>query len=238
MGPVSAIRRHRLRWWLLLALALCAPWSAFGAEEILHHHPDPLPRPPSDKEFSEFSHHLAGWFVVVLALGEFRNALSPDRWRWMRWLPSIGLLGTGVWLLIWSDIDTWSLADGLIQPFLVGDWAAIQHKTYAALLLSIGAIEWRRQQGRLTHPAWRWPLPLLAIIGGALLLPHMHHAEGDIHLIQLHHRIMGTTAILAGLVKLAPELSGAASAGQRARWEVAWAALVLLIGLELLLYTE
>jgi hypothetical protein len=148
------------------------------------------------------------------------------------------MLGAGLYLLIWSDIDIWSLADGLIQPFLVSDWEVLQHKLYALLLLSVGAIEWLRRRGRLAHALWRWPLPLFAIAGGALLLPHMHHVLTDARVIELHHRIMGATAILAGSAKLLPDLLRSSSAQERARWELVWAALLLLIGIELLLYIE
>ncbi|MEW6324934.1 MAG: hypothetical protein AB1515_06060 [Nitrospirota bacterium] len=230
--------RDRLLRRLVLLLAPWMPLSLYAADAVHNHVGNGLPRPPSDQAFSEFSHHLAGWFVLALAAGEFRNALWPARWVWARALPAIGLLGAGLWLLVWSDIDTWAPAAGFIQPFLAGDWEAIQHKIYAALLLSIGAIEWLRQQGRLTHAAWRWPLPLFAIAGGALLVPHMHHAAGDLRLIQQHHQLLGATAVLAGLVKLAPEVPGASWAQRRDRWDVAWAALVLLIGIELLLYAE
>jgi putative copper resistance protein D len=234
-----------LAMWLLLPLFLGAvpllmPSHSPG-QGMDHDHPADevvLPRPPSDKAFSEFSHHLAGWFVLLMSLGEFSRALALPTLRRAQPLLPLGLLGAGLYLLFWSDIDTWSLADGLIQPFVVGDWEAIQHKLYALLLLTVGLIEWRLRQGRLTGAAWRWPLPLFAIIGGALLLPHMHHVLTDVRVIELHHRIMGATAMLGGSARLLPDLRRSPSAEERARWELVWATLLLLIGIELLLYFE
>jgi uncharacterized membrane protein HdeD (DUF308 family) len=190
--------------------------------------------PPDDKAFSELSHHIAGGFVLLMGLGELAVALGSRRWGRLRWLLPAGMLGAGLYLLIFSDIDVWSLRDVFIQPFIVGDLETLQHKFYALILLAVGAIEWRRRQGRLAHPAWQWPLPLLAIIGGAMLYAHKHNVLTDVMVITMHHRLMGAAAILAGLVKLA----AAGDAPRRASWETAWSTLVVLIGVELLLYFE
>jgi len=83
------------------------------------------------------------------------------------------------------------------------------------------------------------PLPLFAIIGGGLLFLHTHHVLADMDVVMLHHRIMGTTAILAGGCKLVPDVSrvGAASPGRPA-WDQVWSVLLFLIGLELMIYFE
>jgi len=234
---------------LLLMLLLCVPHPAGLAEEPSepHHHDmggtdamQSAGAQPDDKEFSEFSHHLAGVFVLLMGLGELALALGNRKLGRLQWLLPAAMLGAGVYLLIWSDIDVWSMRDVFVQPFLTGDMETLQHKFYAVCLLAVGAIEWRRRQGRLTHPLWQWPLPLFAILGGVLLYTHMHNVLTDVHVIHMHHRLMGAAAILAGTVKLVPAsgLPGFSDHSKRPSWETAWATLIVLIGVELLLYFE
>jgi len=195
---------------------------------------------PDDKHFSEFSHHLAGGFVLLMGLGELAFALGSRKFGGLKQLLPAAMLGAGVYLLLFSDIDVWSMRDVFIQPFLIGDRETLQHKLYAVGLLAVGVIEWRRRQGRLSSPLWEWPLPLFAILGGAMLYAHMHNVVTDVQVIHMHHRLMGAAAILAGVVKLVPAsgLPGLGDASKRPSWETAWASLVVLIGVELLLYFE
>lgn len=243
---MAARRASSLIWVVFLALTwLCVPLPAGLAQEPSdHRHHDmggmDALHPPDDKEFSEFSHHLAGGFVLLMGLGEVGLALGGGQLWWrLRWLLPAGMLGAGIYLLIWSDIDVWSMRDVFVQPFIVGDLETLQHKLYAVCLLAIGGIEWFRRRGRLTHPAWGWPLPLLAMFGGALLDAHMHNVLTNVQVITVHHRLMGAAAILAGAVKLVPTvMPRLGGAERRASWEMAWATLVVLIGVELLLYFE
>lgn len=228
----------------MLALLFAALAPGLAQETAEHHHHDMAGMaalyPPDDQAFSEFSHHLAGGFVILIGLGELTRALrSARQWRHLQWLLTVGLLGAGGYLLVWSDIDVWSLRDVFVQPFLVGDMETLQHKFYAVCLLAVGVIEWLRRRGRLTHPAWEWPLPLFAILGGVMLFAHMHSVLTDVRVIQMHHRLMGAAAILAGACKLAPAvMPRLGTDGRRTSWDTAWAILIVLIGAELLLYFE
>jgi len=202
----------------------------------------PMSVPMGNKVFSEFSHHLAGAFVLVMALGEMSLVLPVTALAWARVLLPLSMLGAGIYLLIWSDIDAWPFVEGLYKPFLIGDWETIQHKLYAVLLLTTGMIELLRRRGRLEKPGWRVPLPLFSIVGGLLLFLHAHHVYAGMEVILLHHRIMGTTAILAGCCKLVPDVFGPSSgpAGNPGRpaWDLVWGILLLQVGLELMLYFE
>ena len=77
-----------------------------------------------------------------------------------------------------------------------------------------------------------------------MLFLHSHSTHPSAGTIAIHHSVMGTTAILAGMCKLATDpfqtlaLHGDRVADTRSGWGLAWSALVLLVGVELLLYTE
>jgi hypothetical protein len=202
----------------------------------------PMGMPMGNKDFSEFSHHFAGAFVLVMALGEMSLVFPVTAFAWARSLLPLGMLGTGIYLLIWSDIDAWPFVEGLYKPFLIGDWETIQHKLYAVLLLTTGVIELLRRRGRLEKPGWWVPLPLFSIVGGLLLFLHFHHVHTGMDVILLHHRIMGATAILAGCCKLVPDALGSshgtAAFPGRPAWDLVWSILLLQVGLELMLYFE
>lgn len=231
---------------LLLLMPFAPPDSAGQMAPHEHHHgmtaDVPMTMPVGDKAFSEFSHHLAGAFVLAMALGEFSEVLAVAAFAWARFLLPFGMLGAGFYLLIWSDIDAWPLVEGFYKPILVGDWETIQHKLYAVLLLATGVIELLRRRGRLARPWWRVPLPLFAIAGGVLLFLHTHHVLAGMDVIMLHHRIMGTTGILAGCCKLVPDVIGSsrgpAGVPGRPAWDLVWSVLIFLVGLELVIYFE
>ncbi len=193
---------------------------------------------PEGKAYSEFNHHMAGVFVLLIGLSELRGALGVAMLAWSRFLLPLAMLGAGGFLMIWSDHDAWPIGSlSFAQTFFSDDFETVQHKLYAILLLGIGTIELFRRRGKITHMAWSIPLPLLALIGGAMLFLHSHGTHPSAHKIAMHHAVMGTTAILAGLCKIT---SGYQSPGAErpSAWGLAWSALVLLIGIELLVYTE
>jgi putative copper resistance protein D len=198
---------------------------------------------PEGKAYSEFNHHLTGIFVILIGLTELRAAIGMTRLAWTRLLLPLAMLSAGVFLLIWSDHEAWPIGTlSVAQTFDGSDWEMLQHKFFGFFSLGIGAIEWLRRTGRLHHPAWRAPLPVFALLGGLTLFLHSHGVHPAAHKIGVHHAIMGTMAVTAGASKL---VSGWKTRQARmsmslpfSPWELAWSALVLLIGLQLLLYSE
>jgi putative copper resistance protein D len=83
--------------------------------------------------------------------------------------------------------------------------------------------------------AWGMPLPVFALVGGVMLFLHSHGTHPAAHKIAIHHAVMGTTALVAGLCKVT---AGVKRQEGRSPWGIAWAVLVLLIGIELLVYSE
>ena len=200
------------------------------------------------KAYSESNHHITVIFVLQIGLSEVREALAVALLAWTRFLLPVGMLGAGTYLMIWSDHEAWPIGSlSFVQTFFSGDWEILQHKVYAMLHLTVGTIELLKRMGRLGHAIWKVPLPTLAVIGGLMLFLHSHGVHPSAHKIALHHAVMGAMAIIAGSSKFASGWTMQwASATKRSdlqympsrSWGVTWAGFILLIGIQLLLYSE
>ena len=189
--------------------------------------------------YSEFNHHLAGLFVLLIGFSEMAQALRSSSLGWARMLLPAALLGTAAFLLIWSDHRAWPIGPlSFAETFFGNDHEISQHKSYGLLALTVGLIELYRRLDRLAHAGWLVPLPLFAVIGGLMLFVHSHGAHPAAQKIAMHHAVMGTLAVSAGSSKLASAWRGVFMGWPRSRWETIWAALILLIGLQLLAYSE
>lgn len=189
--------------------------------------------------YSEFNHHLTGMLVFIIGLSELRQALAIPFWAWTRLLLPGALLTAGVFLLVWSDHDAWPIGSlGFAQTFFGSDLEIFQHKSYALLSLTVGAIELLRRLGWIGHAAWATPLPLFAIIGGLMLFGHSHGLHPSAHKIALGHALMGTMAVTAGSSRLLSGWFRSPSHIRSSKWELLWAGLILLIGMQLLVYSE
>jgi hypothetical protein len=225
---------------ILATFAMAQPHDS-SHEPSAHHH-DALAAvgqwdgSPEGVAYSEFNHHLAGVFVLLIGLSELRGGLGVTMLAWSRFLLPLAMLGAGGFLIIWSDHEAWPIGyKSFAETYFSDDWETVQHKLYAILLLSVGAIEMLRRTDRVKHFAWGMPLPVFALIGGVMLFLHSHGAHPAAHKIAIHHAVMGTTALVAGLCKIT---AGIKRQEGRSPWGIAWAVLVLLIGVELLFYTE
>ena len=235
----------RLRFFFCLATALVL---LFGSASFAQHHEPPSHQhgasvaagqwdgSPEGKAYSEFNHHLAGVFVLLIGLSELRGGLGMTMLAWSRFLLPLAMLGAGGFLMIWSDHEAWPIGyKSFAETYFSGDWETVQHKLYAILLLGVGTVEFLRRTGKIAHTAWGMPLPVFALIGGVMLFLHSHGTHPSAHKIAIHHAVMGTTALVAGLCKIT---AGIKRQEGRSPWGIAWAVLVLLIGVELLVYTE
>lgn len=189
--------------------------------------------------YSEFNHHLAGLFVLLIGFSEMAQALRSQSLGWARMLLPAALLATATFLLVWSDHEAWPIGPlSFAETFFGDDHEILQHKTYGLLALTVGLIELYRRLDRAIHVGWLVPLPVFAMIGGLMLFGHSHGAHPAAQKIALHHAVMGTLAVSAGSSKLASAWNGAFMGWSRTRWETVWAGLILLIGLQLLFYSE
>lgn len=195
----------------------------------------------ADKRESEFNHHLAGFFLVVaglLILAEvtFRNRVSIARYAW-----PICFLLSGVFVLVFSDTELWPFGP---KPWLQGmltNHEVLQHKTFAILLLALGAVELARARQVLTAAWSAWVFPVFALIGSVLLLFHSHDAgmHGPGHLetmerIQMQHFSYSGAGLGIGVSK------GLAEVRNRWQWFFArlYPALMMVLGILLMVYVE
>lgn len=189
--------------------------------------------------YSEGNHHIAGFLVLFMGTAELGYAFRLVSLRWTRWLLPFAMLGTGLFLIIWSDHEAWPIGSlSLAQSFFGQSHEIIQHKIYGLLALVVGTVEFVRRSGWMGHAVWTTPLPLMAILGGLMLFGHSHGDHPSAHKIAMHHAVMGTMAITAGSSKLLSDWFGNTPRVIPSRWEVLWAGLILLIGVELLFYSE
>jgi hypothetical protein len=189
--------------------------------------------------YSEFNHHLTGILVVIIGLSEVRQALAMPLWAWTRFLLPGALLTSGIFLLIWSDHDAWPIGSlSFMQTFFGSDSEIFQHKSYGLLSVAVGMIELLRRVGQLGHAVWATPLPAFAIIGGLMLFGHSHGIHPSAGKIAMDHAVMGTMAVTAGSSKLLSDWIRSPSHARSSKWELLWAGLLTLIGIQLLIYSE
>jgi len=187
--------------------------------------------------YSERNHHVAGLFVMLMGLAELGYACRWSTLAWIRFVTPAAMLTTGLFLLIWSDHEAWPIGSLTFTQSFFGDESEIvQHKVFGLAAVVVGVIELIRRLGGLRRVWWMAPFPLMAIAGGLMLFAHSHGGHPSGEKIALHHAIMGTMAMTAGSSKL---LSGWRKESQASlRWEVVWACLIVVIGAQLLIYSE
>jgi ATP/ADP translocase len=188
--------------------------------------------------YSEQNHHIAGLMVILMGLAELSHVLRLPSLAWARLLLPSAMLFAGFFVMIWSDHEAWPIGKLNLAETFSSDPEIIQHKIYGILALTVGAVELVRRLGHVGHKAWASPLPLMAIIGGLMLFGHSHGDHPGAHKIAMHHAIMGTMAVTAGSSKLFSTWVNPISKEASSRWEWLWTGLILMIGIELLIYSE
>jgi hypothetical protein len=195
----------------------------------------------ADKQESEFNHHLAGFLVALAGVFIFFQRGLAKKWPAVKYgWPACFLLG-GIFLLVWSDAELWPFGDSGWLESLKDDPEVLQHKTFAVLLLSLGAIEWQRARGVLKAVWSGWVFPILAIAGSVLLLFHQHdagmhgeHHEALMAQIQSQHLSYSLTGIGIGLTKGLSEVE-TPWGGFLCRL---WPLLMMVLGILLMFYRE
>ena len=189
-------------------------------------------RNAADIAWSEYNHHWAGIFVVLIGLLALLNQAGV---RWARHWP-LAFLGLAVFLFLRSDPEVWPLgAEGFFAS--LRDVEVLQHRFFVLLIVLFAWFEWRVRVGGWASKRAALVFPLLTAVGGAALLTHTHAIANikDQLLIELTHTPLALAAIAAGWsrwLEIRLDGRGARIAG----W--AWPTLFVLIGLMLLSYRE
>ena len=190
------------------------------------------PRNADDIAWSEYNHHWAGVFVILIgALALLHHAGV----RWARHWPLVFIL-LAVFLLLRSDPEVWPLGD---EDFMAAwrDVEVLQHRLFVSLILVFAIFEWSVRTGRLRSPRAALVFPLMVSAGGALLLTHSHAIANvkDAMLIELTHTPLAIAGISAGWARWL-ELRLPGRSGRIAGW--VWPVCFLLVGVILLWYRE
>ncbi|MBI4460690.1 MAG: hypothetical protein HY648_11615 [Acidobacteria bacterium] len=134
----------------------------------------------AEKEFSEFNHHLAGFFILLVGLLALLEPYLAARFSFLRYFWCALFWIPGVYLLILSDPEAWPVGPESLHYVLTQDTQVLQHKIFSFLLIGLGVVEYLRVRHRLRA---KWTIALFPAIaaGGAMLLlfhPAAAHAGG------------------------------------------------------------
>jgi putative copper resistance protein D len=195
----------------------------------------------ADKKESEFNHHLAGALVAVAGIFMLFQSALTTRWPAARFVWPACFLAAGTFVLIWSDTELWPFGHRQWLEALQNNREVLQHKTFAVLLLALGAIEWQRASGALKAAWSAWIFPLLAVLGSIILIFHQHEGGmvGEHHMetmarIQSEHLTYTLAGLGIGLAKGLSEIKTRSAA----IFGKIWPALMVLLGILLMLYRE
>ncbi len=191
------------------------------------------PRTDADRAWSEFNHHWAGIFVLVMGLLALAHATG--RARWARHWPLV-FLGLAGFLLVRNDPGAWPLGP-------LGFWESmrypevLQHRIFVVLVIAFGVFEWLVRTDRVRVHGAALVFPTLCAIGGGLLLTHSHAGLNlkQEYLIEITHVPLGVLAMITGWSRWL-ELRLPTPSGRLAGriWPIAFT----LIGVSLILYRE
>lgn len=173
--------------------------------------------------------------IGVLRVPEVHARIHPGR------LAEDRRFVAGLFLLVFSDTELWPFGPQSWWYGLTHNLEDLQHKTFAAILLTLGVLEIQRARGAL-KAAWAGLVfPTLALCGSVLLLFHEHHSRihGADHMtvmarIQAEHLNFAIAGCGVGVVKGLSEL--------HTRWQTvflkSWPVLLIVLGVLLLRYVE
>jgi hypothetical protein len=200
-----------------------------------------LARQRADTRTSEFNHRLAGLFVFLAGIFVLMEGPLAKRWPQVRYVWPLCFLAAGLFVLVFSDLEIWPFGPQTPWYALTHSLEDLQHKVFAVILLSLGYVELQRARGRFQGLWSAMFFPVVAIAGAILLLFHEH--GGDMSApnamvimghIQTQHRWFATAGFGIAVSKGVAEVSQ--------KWHPifskAWPALLTVLGVLLIVYTE
>jgi copper resistance protein D len=191
------------------------------------------PRTDADRAWSEYNHHVAGLFVLLM--GVLASLHVFGRVRWAGHWP-LALLGLAGFMFVRNDPGAWPLGpqgfwEGLATP------TVLQHRVFVLLVVVFGIFEWMVRTRRIRSPRWALVFPLLCAVGGGLLLTHSHGSTDlkSEFLLEITHTPLGVLGMLIAWARWL-ELR-LADANDRVPGRI-WASGLVAFGALLLLYRE
>ncbi len=193
----------------------------------------PLPRNAEDIAWSEYNHHWAG--VFVLLIGILALLEKTGRAPWARHWPLL-FIGLAGFLFLRSEAEGWpigslSLGESLRDPEYV------QHKLFMFLIVGFAGFEWSVRTGVLKRAWAQYVFPMISAVGGMMLLTHSHSIANvkELLLIEMTHlpiAVLGIWAAWSRWLELRLDGRGQAISG----W--IWPICFCLVGIGLILYRE
>lgn len=182
---------------------------------------------------SNFNHNISGILVILLGLGALLHSVT--KWRWTRHWPLL-FLPLAAFLVVIGEPTGWPLGkEGFFATLASPE--VLSHRLATLIVIILGFLEWRVQAGRLSETNWRYMLPVLSIVGGALLLTHSHSAfvTKRAFLIEVSHNAIGILAVFAGAARwIELQLDGRENRIASLIWPICF----ILVGVVLLFYRE
>ena len=131
----------------------------------------------ADKRFSEFNHRFAGVFLLLVGILAVVEPRLVARAGWIRYLWSFLFFSPGVYLLIWSDPESWPIGDQTLTYVITQNMQVLQHKVFSLLLLGLSVVEFVRVRRKTPSVLLSAIFPALAGIGALLLFFHPHASD-------------------------------------------------------------
>lgn len=193
------------------------------------------------KDFSEFNHRMAGLFVLLTGVVVLAHSPIERRWPNARYAWPLFLFIPGLYLLFLSDPESWPIGPQSLSYVVTVNHQVFQHKLFSLLLLALGVFEFERVRGRIAAAWSALVFPVLALGGSILLLFHVHPPGGHtpqmmlsmMRIEQQHLRFAFVGVLIAG----SKGLSEVDWRGRRL-FNYAWPALMIVLGVLLMMYTE
>ncbi len=194
---------------------------------------------PDEIDFTEFHHHVAGFFILVFGLAELGHALRYPLPAWTRFILPGALSAIGLFVLFGDDHSALPVGSiDFVEIFSGQDRELIEHKLYGLLSIAIAMFEALRRTEKVRHPLLAAPLVLLTFAGSLWLFLHSHGDHPGLTKIQFQHSLLGVVGIGAAFSKGLASWLPRASPSVTKRWDVAWAGCEILFGLLLLVYSQ
>ena len=197
----------------------------------------------ADKRFSEFNHRFAGIFVFLVGVVALLQPTLARRFALIRYLWVYLFLIPGIYLLFFSDPESWPIGNQTLYYVVTQNLQVLQHKIFSLLLLSLSAVEYLRVRNKLQALWTAFLFPAFAAAGAALLLyhsPQAHAAGMDASAHLTMQKIEGQHihfAIVGFGIAISKAIADTGRFQARAM-RVLFAALMMVLGVLLITYTE